>query len=87
LPVVVLALRARVPLPAVPIEPVALTRRSLEPLRLRLPAVAEIALLIARAPLLVAMLEGLDCTLGVLVIAATDWKLVLTLVELQQGAY
>jgi hypothetical protein len=37
--------------------------------------------------LLVATLEGLDCTLGVLVIAATDWKLVLTLVELQQGAY
>jgi hypothetical protein len=37
--------------------------------------------------LLVATLEGLDCTLGVLAIAATDWKLVLTLVELQQGAY
>ena len=37
--------------------------------------------------LLVATLEGLDCTLGVLVIAAMDWKLVLTLVELQQGAY
>ena len=57
LPLVVLALRARVPLPAVAIEPVALISRSLEPLRLRLPAVAEIARLIVRAPLLVAMLE------------------------------
>ncbi len=37
--------------------------------------------------LLVATLEGLDCTLEVLVIAATDWKLVLTLVGLQLGAY
>ena len=37
--------------------------------------------------LLVATLEGLDCTLEVLVTAATDWKLVLTLVDLQLGAY
>ena len=56
-PLVVLALRARVPLPAVVIEPEALIKRSLKPLRLRLPAVAEMAPLTVRAPLLVLILE------------------------------
>jgi len=57
LPVTVLALRARVPLPAVLIEPVALISRSVKALRPRLPAVEAMAPLIVRLPLLVLMVE------------------------------
>ena len=55
LPVLLLAFRAKVPLPAVLIEPVELTRRSLKPVRERLPVEAEMARLMVRAPLLVLM--------------------------------
>ena len=57
LPIVVLALRAKLPLPAVVMEPVALINRSLAPVRLRLPAVEAMAPLIVRSPLLALMVE------------------------------
>ena len=57
LPVAVLALRAKVPLPAVLIEPVALISRSVKALRPKLPAVEAMAPLIVRLPLLVVMVE------------------------------
>ena len=57
LPLVVLALRAKVPLPAVAMEPVALISRSVKALSPRLPAVEAMAPLIVRLPLLVLMVE------------------------------
>ena len=57
LPLVLLALRARVPLPAVAMEPVALISRSVKALRPRLPAVEAMVPLIVRLPLLVLMVE------------------------------